>query len=567
FTPKNGIVFPKIMQSGSGGTTISGNNLKVDSLLVLNGTFNLGAGRTDSIGMMIDGQAGGTLHFGTSNLQVGMSSISFGSIGSIIPGSGEMQFTGDMQTFTPLAAGNPKLKKLGSANNLSISGEHLRSPKLVIANGGVIFDSTFNIDTIEVQSGASVNFGGMGPTAYNDTVKSIIGNGELNLGYYKTVVTGNIDLSPFSNVFGMSSAGFIFAAPSSVSYTHKDGLLLEYLEQKGPGTLNISGNGFNVNELALTGGTLNLSSSLNDTINHMLTTAPGANLNINNATLAIGASFIDFGVLGSLTSAASGKLAFTGSIPQGFVPKGGATHPNIYINNIGGLACSINALNGNNIYLQSGTLTLAGNALTHSVDTISGSSIIYFEGAKLAVKGNADFTSMIGLSAVDASDTIIFNGTTGVQQFSPLSATNHPVIIHNGNSTLKLNATALQTYGFKNSAGGLDFSAQNISTVGGGDFSIINGTPSTISNLGNSTISVSGAAHFSGQPGNLLNLDPVSNWNISTTNGLTADYATIANNTATGSTGNPSVNCVNGGSNTGWDWNKPTVTIVNPTNG
>ncbi len=569
FTPKPNMRFQILkFNKSSNGVTVQSNGFKTNYLYLMSGSLNLGNGLIDSIeaGIVISG--GTTLNFGSSVLKVASSSVDFSNLSTLTAGTGVLEFTGiGAQSFIPKSGlVSPRISKK-ETGNLTISNTHLKSAMFVIHGGTVTFDSTFNIDTIEVQSGASVNFGGMGPSLDQDTVKIIQGNGELNFGYRKTVTTGNIDLSTFSNVFGMSEAGLIFAAPTPVSLTPRNNYMMDYLEQKGPGALTIISNNLSVGDFVLSGGTLDLGNGLSDSIKYSMSTSAGTDIIFNNSELVIGAPTIDFGVLSAVVAGTGSRITFNGNAIQLFIPKDGPTHPSIVIDNpSASVVCSVNALNGKNITIQSGSFSFAGASLVHTIDTLSGSGTVSFDCAKIMIKGDVDLSAMM-VNSVDAGDTLQFIRTSGVQTLSPPSVTTLPSMLHTGNGTLLFQTNPVETYGFKQTAGTLDFNSLNFSTVSNGDLTIENGTSSSIANIDNTTISVAGSASFSGQSGNLLNLNSASPWNISTANGLIADFANIGNSNATGPTGITTENCTNSGNNSGWDFEKPTVTITSPLSG
>ena len=104
-------------------------------------------------------------------------------------------------------------------------------------------------------------------------------------------------------------------------------------------------------------------------------------------------------------------------------------------------------------------------------------------------------------------------------------------------------------------AGGVDFNGNNLGVDG--DFTISNGDSTTFANLAGRTISIGGNASFTGQSGNLLNLDADSTWYINTTGSLTASYANIKNSDASGgSTGIGDTTAVDVSGNINWDFEK-----------
>jgi autotransporter-associated beta strand protein len=85
FIPKSGTKLARILQWGSGGTTISTNDLSVAYLEARSGTLNLGTGRTVTADYFKTN--GGTVNFGTSTLALSQKTISFAGVGSATSGA------------------------------------------------------------------------------------------------------------------------------------------------------------------------------------------------------------------------------------------------------------------------------------------------------------------------------------------------------------------------------------------------------------------------------------------------------------------------------------------------
>ncbi len=107
-------------------------------------------------------------------------------------------------------------------------------------------------------------------------------------------------------------------------------------------------------------------------------------------------------------------------------------------------------------------------------------------------------------------------------------------VFHAGNGTLQL-ADSLRCRSFDQTAGTFDLNGHNISTSG--DFTVVNGTGSSFSNLGGATIAVRGNAFIQGSSASLVNLDPPLNYNMNVSGSFNASWARIGNSYANGSTG------------------------------
>jgi hypothetical protein len=191
----------------------------------------------------------------------------------------------------------------------------------------------------------------------------------------------------------------------------------------------------------------------------------------------------------------------------------------------------------------SGSLAAAAIDFTGYTGTFSfGSSALTLTGA------SAVFTSQMGLSA--GTGSLVFSGS-GTQTLTPKPGSALPAVVHSGAGTLKL-AGALSSASFLNSSGVLDFNGFDLSTTG--NLQVTGGGPATLANLGGRTLTVGGTAALAGSSGNLLGLDPSSAWSIHATGALSADFARIKNSSATGSAGSVTADCVNGGSNSNWNF-------------
>lgn len=181
---------------------------------------------------------------------------------------------------------------------------------------------------------------------------------------------------------------------------------------------------------------------------------------------------------------------------------------------------------------------------------VTGNSMILKMGTGTwTVKGNADF-ALAGGSA--GGSTLVLDGSSA--QTLTLTSGELNNVSHSGTGTLTLGAP-LTAASIAQSAGSFDLNGKNVSV--NGNLTVTGGGPSTFLNLGGRTLVVKGDASFSGQSGNLLGLNPASGWTIDVTGNLTADFAAVANSTASGTLGKPSANCVNGGGNVNWDFPLP----------
>ncbi len=148
----------------------------------------------------------------------------------------------------------------------------------------------------------------------------------------------------------------------------------------------------------------------------------------------------------------------------------------------------------------------------------------------------------------NSNATFVLAAASGVQTVF-LSA-NAPAVQKSGAGVLRISQGNASWESLDIVAGGIDFNGFDLSTAG--DVRIVNGSSSTIANLGGRTITIGGNATFVGQPGGLLNLNPSSAWTLAVTGDLDASYATIANSNASASAGRGANTCTDGGGNTNW---------------
>ncbi|MBN1130510.1 MAG: DUF2341 domain-containing protein, partial [Chitinispirillaceae bacterium] len=151
FIPHAGVVVAnQIIMSGTGVTTVAYNGIKCGQLTIPSGTMNLAAGLIDSVYAGISLAAGATLDFGSSTVKFSGISLSFASSGTIIAGTGTLDFcksTGNAQTFIPQAmTEHPAISHTGS-DTLRLSTNPLRA-KSFSQSAGTLDLNNVDIDTL-----------------------------------------------------------------------------------------------------------------------------------------------------------------------------------------------------------------------------------------------------------------------------------------------------------------------------------------------------------------------------------------------------------------------------------
>jgi hypothetical protein len=101
FVPRAGALYPSIIQSGLGGTTISSTGFSCARLAVVSGVLHLGPALSHAVSSRLFVR--GCLDFGTSTLSIAADSVDLSGAASIVPGNGTLSFTktSGTQFFAP----------------------------------------------------------------------------------------------------------------------------------------------------------------------------------------------------------------------------------------------------------------------------------------------------------------------------------------------------------------------------------------------------------------------------------------------------------------------------------
>ncbi len=287
----------------------------------------------------------------------------------------------------------------------------------------------------------------------------------------------------------------------------------------------------------------------------------GTDIYINSLTINEGAAFtcpsynhmhISGGFINNgIFNHNNGTVVFDSSSGSHVIDPGGNPFNNIRIGYGGSTAdwTLMSSLTADTLVVEYATLEL-GN-FTHNISVFSYGMMgtLNFNACTLKVTGDADFS---GLESINAGNGLLeFAGSAAQNLF--LNSLNLPSVIHTGSDTLSLNNNNLDAAAFSQSAGFLNFNGFDIHVTG--DFIITNGTSSIFLGLDGVTISAGGKASFSGQNGNLLNMNPSTLWYLHVSNELTAEYASIGNCDASGFSQGIASNSVDNGGNENWVFN------------
>jgi len=543
FSPKSGAVIGGIEQI-NGITTVSTTGLVVNSLALIGGTFKCGAGVVDSISGPVSSTAG-SIDFEDAVVKIANSSVDFSAL-NFTTGTATLVFCAmSGQNFTPKQnTMHPRLEN--KSGNLMVQTNRLLAPILKVTNGTVMMNTGFRVDSVIVSSGGSLDFGSGG---YLDTVNSIHGTGSLYVNSAQVYVFNDLDLSGFTSVYTAPST-FVFLG--STSQTFKPSPLpplINNLVQQGPGVTTVAGIGFKANYLTVNNGTFNLGSHITDSLWSNL--SGNGTLAFSTCSLKVMSTSIDFSSLSAL-HADTGALWFSAAATQAFIPKAGALHPVIIQNGTAGTTVTTTSLKARGLFVKNGIFSFNDAAIFRdSLGSISSSGgTLDFGNDTVDAGGDVNFTGLTSINP--GTGTLRFSGNAK-QVFSPKPMTALAAIVLAHLDTvsqigpLKC-ASFLQTSGTYNING-------NIDTVVGGNFTIANGTHKSLLGLGGAGIVVqTGAASFSGQPGDFLNVNPGTTWRLDVPAGAkNASYANLANCNASGGTVGAPSHCAIGSGNVNWN--------------
>jgi hypothetical protein len=572
FVPKTGAVFPPIIQSGAGQTTLGNNNLRADSLILSAGIFNLGTILSDTVSG-IRGTAG--LYFGSSSLQTTADSVNFNALSSLNGGSGSLIFAGSgTQVFVPKTGSmHPAVSHTGTGT-LKLSSTAVDT---LITNAFSNSAGAFNFNNDHIRTTGNFTItGGNGSTLAGLGGRLITVGGNATL---SGTSAQYLDLNPGSawtiGVTGALSATYAtlqnstasVATGTAVNCTNVSGNVnWTFINMKvwngSAGDNNWSTAG-NWNEGAApiaadsvlfnaTAVSCNLSSS--PTVK-AITFTPGFTGTFNGAgyTLTLTAA-ADFRSGGGFTNT---RITFAGTSAQTFIPKTGGHFTKI-TQNAGGqtLTISTNNCTSDTLAITAGTVNL-GAAFSDTITVVTGTGTLNFGSSTLST-ASPKFNLSTLADVIPGSGIVCFTKATGTADtFVPRASDTMPAVLHTGTDTLRLLTNDLICNGFTQSAGTLDLNGRNVSTANTGTFTISGGSSTSFAGLAGRTIYSDGDATFSGVSGNLLNMNASGTYTIQVKSGksLTANYANIAYCTALpASPGGTALQSSNSGNNVNWNF-------------
>jgi hypothetical protein len=491
-------------------------------------------------------------NFGSSALTVS-GTTDLRSTGTIVPGTGALQLTPTSASvwfynrpLNPL----PKIVKSGTGTVVMSDAVQLVSPLVSVNNGSLQLFKPFFIDSLNVTSPGNIMFDNA--VVHTDTVRAIAGNGVMDMGWASLYVTGSANLSQYASVSVSPKSRIIFAGNSPHSFAPPAVTVFPYVGTLGSSVTTISYRGLSADTLDVISGAFNCGSSLMDTVKSQL--SGNGIFDFSTSTLVLKAASANFNTF-SAVNEGTGILVFAGTSAQTMLPKPGMMHLGIVCNNSSGLSISGNPLVADYLALKTGIVSFADAAAFN--DTIGDVISVAGGGTRGLDLGNdtLNMEGAVDLSAFSMSfqpaAALRFFGNLG-RNFQPSASVQHPNIILSGSGIVNQTGP-LKCRSFMQTAGTYNLSG-NQDTVTSGDFTIMNGSSSSITGLdGAAIVVIAGNAGFLGQSASRMALSPASPWRLDVSGSKYAQFANIGNcNASGGSIGQPT-NCSMGTGNINWD--------------
>lgn len=230
-----------------------------------------------------------------------------------------------------------------------------------------------------------------------------------------------------------------------------------------------------------------------------------------------------------------------------------------YLLDAGGLVCATLAMGGADPAARQVSVDLRGNPVSCARLVLGSTS------------EPTDHTLRAGGAHLDINGALILNGVDGAHNTLELGAAhvtlagswaNHGVLVTPGTSTVELDGSVgvqtLQSNGQPFHSLVLNPRGASVALlddiVCSGDFKMTQTQAGSFTGLGGKTIDVAGDAFVQGTDTSYLNLTPEIQWQMAAQGRLAASYARVANCHATASPGEPTVDCIDGGGNTNWNF-------------
>jgi hypothetical protein len=438
----------------------------------------------------------------------------------------------------------------GGSNNYWSNANNWLPPGVPTASDSVVFDNTSTQECMLDASG---------------TAKSVIfvaGAGMFDFGANTLTVYGNADFSGCSYIMNSGGGRLIFNGSGSSAFTPQNsGIFPSLTCAKSGGMLTLAGNSVNCDTLAVLSGTVNLGNGLAHTV-QAINGNSGATLNFGSNTSISVWRDADLSSL-NIVAGLGDSIIFNGYFNQTFSMPAQATNLTVDVQKNDTLFLGANSLLIDQLVMNSGVLMLgAGHSHTFNSVVCYGGALD-FGNSTVSVTGNVDFSG--AQDVVPGSGTLSLTQASGYQYIYEPSSDTLPAIIHSGAASfVVMNPLVCQRFTQNN--GQLSLNYQNLTTLG--DFTVSNGTASSIIGMDNTTLTVLGNAAMTatGTPLN-LNTNIASPWSLSVAGNCSITNAIIGKCSAAGSATWPMLaSCVDSGGNTKFDFIPPAAAVTSPPN-
>lgn len=358
---------PRLLQNGPAGTQVILNHLRAGSLILTSGSFDLGTGQNDTIGVITGTED--TLSWGAATtLTINGENADFSGISTRFGDLDTLQFIYAGNTlFRPCQSGLlPTIKQNSPAGELSILS-NCKAENLVVAAGTVALGNS------------------------DDSIGSLDGRGTLRFNNGRLRVGGpaarcsSLAIRPDSGTMefvGSGNTQVFLPGPQEFPRT----------VCSGTGTVSLAGN-LSTDSLCVRSGTLNLGAGRNHRIGDMVST--GGELIFGPCTLSIARS-ADFSGLSSVTYPLDAEVRFSGTVrDQILTPNPSDTLPQI--NHAGNQTLSLARfpLVAASFLQTDGSLDLNGNDITivkkgnFTIQATAAAPLRGLAGRTITVGGNA----------------------------------------------------------------------------------------------------------------------------------------------------------------------------------
>jgi hypothetical protein len=324
-TGKPGVLLPVIVKDGTGTLDVISTGFRSQGLILKAGILANSEAFNDTVGDLICMGGGGQLSLNSGSIMIS-GDADFKNIQNFADNSGIIYFNGVVnRTLIP----NPNvllpaIHKV-SSYNLTVTNAHLRARSFHIIYGQVIMDTSFRIDSLYLNPGATLesNFSGI----WKDTIQYFKGKGNLNANNSEFCFTGDTLSCDSLSTFVQGPSGALSFTGNDQIFIPMSNVALRKVCQRGTGTTTLAKNGMRVDTLKIISGELNLGSGLLDSVSSAVKML-GGTLNFGSSTLRSGAMNLDMSGPGTIVPS-NGTIELIGSSTQYFIPPASVKLPHV----------------------------------------------------------------------------------------------------------------------------------------------------------------------------------------------------------------------------------------------